>query len=139
MLKFAPAPLLFLATAASAATPITVTASGVRSATGQVRVDVCVKDEFLKDRCTFAGSAPAKAGTVVVTVPNVKPGRYAVQIYHDENGNGKLERNFIGIPKEGYGFSNNVVPGFGPPSFDKAAIQMANQPQKLAIAMRYGR
>lgn len=138
MLKFAPVPLLLVAAAASAG-PLTVTANGVRGAAGQVRVDVCVKNEFLKDRCTFAGSAPAAKGSVTVTVPEVRPGRYAVQIYHDENGNGRLERNFIGIPKEGYGFSNDIKPGFGPPNFDAAAIDMGAQPRRMAITMRYGR
>lgn len=59
--------------------------------------------------------------SVRFTVHDLKPGRYAVKIFHDENGNGALDTNVIGIPKEGYGFSNNGG-RFGQPSFDDAAV-----------------
>jgi len=49
----------------------------------------------------------------------VPAGDYAVTLFHDENGNGKFDSNFIGYPLEGYGFSNNVVPRFKAPSFDE--------------------
>jgi uncharacterized protein (DUF2141 family) len=51
---------------------------------------------------------------------NIPHGTYAIKLYHDENSNGKLDSNFLGIPKEPYGFSNNVRGRFGPPSFKKA-------------------
>lgn len=123
--------------AAASAAPLTVDVPNVKSASGQVRVDVCVEGEFLKDSCGFFGKAAAKAGTVTVTVPDVPPGRYAVQIYHDENGDGKLARGMFGMPKEGYGFSNDIQPKFGPPRFSGAAVELNDRPRKLAITMRY--
>ncbi|HAI77438.1 MAG TPA: hypothetical protein DCM08_14500 [Microscillaceae bacterium] len=55
---------------------------------------------------------------------SVTPGQtYAFTIFHDENGNGELDKNGLGIPKEGYAFSNNATGAFGPPSFDKAGFQ----------------
>ncbi len=53
---------------------------------------------------------------------NVPPGSYAVAILHDENNNQKMDKNILGIPKEGYGFSNNVSAPFGPPSYKKASF-----------------
>jgi uncharacterized protein (DUF2141 family) len=50
---------------------------------------------------------------------NLKPGKYAVRYFHDENLNGVMETNMAGKPKEGYGFSNNVTGMFGPPPFKK--------------------
>jgi uncharacterized protein (DUF2141 family) len=117
--------------------PLTVAVSDVKNASGQVRVDVCVKRDFLKDKCSFAGAAPARAGAVTVTVPEVPAGRYAVQVYHDENGDGRMKRGFMGIPQEGFGFSNDIKVGFGPPSFDKAAVQLDGAPRRLAVKMRY--
>jgi uncharacterized protein (DUF2141 family) len=49
----------------------------------------------------------------------VPAGDYAVTLYHDENGNGKFDSNFIGYPLEGYGFSNNAKAQFSAPSFDE--------------------
>src|SRR5438876_10671166 len=86
----------------------TIRVTNVRSAKGEVHVDVCPKTQFLKDDCPFAGSAPAKLGTTIVTVPGVPPNDYAVQAFHDENRNHRVDRvPLLGIPKEGVGFSND--------------------------------
>jgi uncharacterized protein (DUF2141 family) len=55
----------------------------------------------------------------IIVIENLKPGKYAFKYFHDENNNEKLDVNWIGIPKEGYGFSNNAKGSFGPPSFEK--------------------
>jgi uncharacterized protein (DUF2141 family) len=55
-----------------------------------------------------------------ITFAGIKPGNYAVSVLHDENQNKELDTNRLGIPKEGYGFSNNVTGIIGPPSFRKA-------------------
>ncbi len=55
---------------------------------------------------------------------NIKPGNYAISIFHDKNANGKLDKNFLGIPKESYGFSNNPPSTFGPPKFEKSRIEI---------------
>jgi uncharacterized protein (DUF2141 family) len=54
-----------------------------------------------------------------VVIKNLTPGKYAFKYFHDENNNDKIDVNWLGIPKEGYGFSNNVKGNFGPPSFEK--------------------
>ena len=67
---------------------------------------------------------------------NVKYGTYSVNIFHDENSNKDIDKNFIGIPKEGYGFSNN--PNFlGPPSFEKTKFIFSQSIIKLSINMCY--
>jgi uncharacterized protein (DUF2141 family) len=48
-------------------------------------------------------------------------------VYQDENANGQLDRNFIGIPKENYGFSRDAAGKFGPPGFDDAAIDVGDE------------
>jgi uncharacterized protein (DUF2141 family) len=62
---------------------------------------------------------PIKDNFCSFTISNLKPGKYAVRFYHDENLNGKMETNSFGKPSEGYGFSNNVVGKFGAPKFEK--------------------
>src|SRR3954468_19983270 len=92
-----------LAAAAPAGTPhngtIEVAVSGVRNASGQIKVDVCTQATFLKS-CPWTGLAPAHGGTVIVEVHGVPPGRYAIQAFHDANGNGECDQGLFGIPRE---------------------------------------
>lgn len=54
------------------------------------------------------------------------PGNYAIAILHDQNDDQKMNTNFFGLPKEGYGFSNNVMGTFGPPGYNKANFNHAS-------------
>lgn len=63
--------------------------------------------------------------SITVTFQGLGAGRYAVAAFQDENRNGKLDKNFLGLPTEPYGFSNDARGSMGPPSFDKAAIDLA--------------
>lgn len=60
----------------------------------------------------------------IVVLENLKPGKYAFKYFHDENNDEKINTNFMGIPKEGYGFSNNAKGKFGPPSFEKMIFEI---------------
>ena len=76
----------------------------------------------------FAGNAlasqmvPMRAGAAQLVFPGLAPGRYAVRVFADENGNGKLDTNLFGMPTERYGFSNDAKGNRGAPEFDAAAI-----------------
>ena len=59
------------------------------------------------------------------TIENLRPGKYAVRYYHDQNLNNKMDTNLLGKPTEGYGFSNNVTGKFGPPPFDKWLFEIS--------------
>lgn len=66
-------------------------------------------------------------------------GNYSIAILHDENDDIKMNTNFFGIPKEGYGFSNNVMGTFGPPSCGRAQFTyIANSSTQIEIHTRYG-
>jgi uncharacterized protein (DUF2141 family) len=67
---------------------------------------------------------------------NLKPGKYAVRYYHDENLNGKMESNMMGKPLEGYGFSNNVTGKFGPPPFEKWLFDVTGD-KKISLKPTY--
>ncbi|MDB5446682.1 MAG: hypothetical protein JWQ97_1999, partial [Phenylobacterium sp.] len=74
-----------------------VVVSGVSSAAGDVRVDVCTRSEFLHD-CRYSASAPATPSVTVVIVKDLPPGVYAIQAYHDRNDNYSVDQNFLGVP-----------------------------------------
>lgn len=61
-----------------------------------------------------------------VHFPSLAPSEYAIKLFHDENSNGIHDKNFIGLPKEDYAFSNNAVGTMGPPDYEKAKFQLNN-------------
>lgn len=69
-----------------------------------------------------------------IAIPHT--GTYALSIFHDKNANGKLEKNFMGIPTEPYGFSNDAPAVFGPPKYDDAKFEVRETGQVLRIALR---
>ncbi|OYY67349.1 MAG: hypothetical protein B7Y47_16905 [Sphingomonas sp. 28-63-12] len=109
--------------------------TGVRNSKGVVHVDICREAEFLKD-CPVQGSAPAVAGKTIVTVSNLLPGSYAVQAFHDENRNGKVDRALFGIPKEGVGFSNDAPIRLGPPKWSDAVFSLSDD-KVISFKLRY--
>lgn len=76
-------------------------------------------------------------GSAVCEFADIAPGRYAVSVFHDENSNGKMDTNFIGMPKEGVGSSNDAKGLMGPPKFDAAAFQYAGEKLELKIKLVY--
>lgn len=115
---------------------IIVDVSGIRSGDGVVRVSVCPRAAFLGD-CPWYASAPAHAGQISITVPDVPEGHYAVQAFHDADGDGKLGRSWIGIPREGVGFSNDAMAHLTYPRFSVAAFDHKAEPQHIAVRVRY--
>jgi len=71
-----------------------------------------------------------------VRFQTVSPGRYAISVFHDENSNRKLDR-FMGIPREGFGFSRNPVVRFGPPRFDRVSIEVTPGFSRANVRMQY--
>jgi len=67
----------------------------------------------------------------------VEPGTYAISVFHDENSNGKLDTNFMGIPREGVGASNDARGHMGPPKFDAAKFELARGRLNLKITINY--
>lgn len=75
------------------------------------------------------------AGSLPVTFEELPPGRYAVQVLHDANDNGKLDTNIVGMPTEGYGFSNNPQV-MRKAHFDEAVFEVPAEGTAINIALR---
>lgn len=121
--------------AAGAAT-LEVVVANVRNDRGHVRVAACTQQNFLKEFCKYNGDAKATAGETVVRV-ELPPGTWAVQAYQDENDNEQVDRNLVGIPTEGLGFSNDAPFRFGPPSYGDAAFQLGAAGGRIRLTLRY--
>lgn len=117
---------------------VDVTVGNIRNARGHIDVQLCDRSHFLKDDgCALHARAPAQAGSVVVHVTGVPPGTYAAEVYHDENDNEVADRNLLGIPTEGIGFSRDASPGLSGPSFDSAAFQVGRSGGAIRLALWY--
>jgi uncharacterized protein (DUF2141 family) len=116
---------------------VIVHVDNVRSSEGHVRVELCTQGAFLTDDCAVAGSAPARRGETVVTLKDVPPGVYAVQVYHDANDDHKVNRGLLGIPTEDIGFSREAPLGLHGPQFIKAAFNHAADEQVLTVHLRH--
>ncbi len=117
-----------------------VSVSGMRSAKGNVTITIYPDDaaHFLDGKFKIARQ------TVPVTLPATTacfllpaPGTYAVALFHDENADGHLNTSALGIPTEGYGFSNNPTLYFGPPGLDKVRFTLHPGDNGVGVRMKY--
>ena len=99
---------------------LTIEISSLRNNSGEVLLEL--NDENGKMIKGFSEKIVDKK--CVIMVENIKPGKYAFRYFHDENKDKKLSTNILGIPKEGFGFSNNAKGKFGPPAFDKMVFEI---------------
>ena len=121
----------------AAAGELQIAVSNVRNDVGVVRIALCTPDTFLTDECPIHAAAPAQPGVTVVVAPDVPPGNWAVQVFHDENENGTTDMNVMGMPTEGVGFSNNPPFRFGPPRWADAVIAVGEDAGRITLRLRY--
>jgi uncharacterized protein (DUF2141 family) len=112
--------LLIVMSQQATAADLTVNISDVNQGKGHVMVGLYAGTEaFTKGKASFGSRVKASNEQEQVVFKDLPAGEYAIKIYQDENNNQKLDFNFMGIPKEGYGFSNNVG-RFGSPEYQEA-------------------
>ena len=123
----------FAARAHSADLNITVT--GAQPGEGQMLVGVFDNAQgFLKTPVKGAKAQVDGNGRARVTL-TLPPGRYAIAVTYDQNGNGEMDRRALGLPAEPFGFSNNARVRFGPPAFDKAAFALTAAGKAVTIRL----
>ncbi len=133
-------PLLTLGNAPGATT-VSVDITGLRNKTGMIHVCMTAKPSAYPKGCDsdpqrrVATIKASDAGSLVIN--DVAPGRYAIVLLHDENGNKKMDMKFI-LPKEGFGFSRDAPLRMGPPSFNATAFDVvAGKPVRMSMKVRY--
>jgi uncharacterized protein (DUF2141 family) len=119
---------------------IEVAVEGLRNGDGLVAITLYADNSrkfLVKHGSLYVGRVPAQAGVTrgCIFVPN--PGIYAIAIYHDENGDQSFDRTGFGLPKEGYGFSNNPRTLAGLPSFRSVRLSIPRSGLMTRIQMKY--
>ncbi|MBS1545566.1 MAG: DUF2141 domain-containing protein [Bacteroidetes bacterium] len=113
-----------------------VAIEGVKGANGSLIVGLfSTADDFLK-KPVASIRHPANEGTVRVVLSGIPSGDYAISVLHDLNSNEKMDTNFVGIPKEGFGFSNDAMGFMGPPHFKRCMFHWAGR-DSVVIRMHY--
>lgn len=130
------AALVALAAPAHAA-DLTVTLHDVRAQTGLIKLAVVDSQAGWDGQAppVAADGAPPRGDTATFVFKGLEPGAYAVSVMHDENGNGKLDTNLIGMPVEAYGFSNNPRV-MRKPTWDEARFEVGSEDAALDITLR---
>ena len=138
MKPLALAAALALAPLAAQAAQLTITIEGIRNAKGDIRISEYPSSAEWPDHPSgqHNQAQPAKTGSVVFTV-DLPPGTYAVNGFHDEDGTGKFRTSMIGLPEEGYFFSNNVRAGLSAPSYQSASFKLPPEGAAISISVHY--
>jgi uncharacterized protein (DUF2141 family) len=105
---------------------IEVTIKNVKEAKGTIRVALFNNEtDFLNQ--ALESKVVKASDEAKVVFENLKPGDYAISVIHDVNENKELDKGFMGIPKEPYGFSNDARGKFGPPSYDESKLTVKGE------------
>ena len=133
---------LLIACRSVTAAELRVVVNGVRSGDGRIMVDVYSSEAKYKANAGKGGGdfridVPARPGSVTAVIANVRAGGFGATAIHDENANGVLDTNFLGIPREGVGASNDAKGSFGPPSFSDMRFSVGDGATTITINLDY--
>jgi uncharacterized protein (DUF2141 family) len=119
---------------------ITAKVAHFKNNSGQAMVALFKSDDGFPTKWAKAvtrATAKIKGRKATYSFKNVKPGAWALAVIHDANKNGKMDTNFLGIPKEGWGTSRNPRPTVGPPGFKDAKFMVKKGDRAFKILMTY--
>ncbi|BDC99353.1 DUF2141 domain-containing protein [Persicobacter psychrovividus] len=112
--------------------------SGLRNQTGTLNVLIYDNGNGFPDDIQLAvKKIIVDASSPTIRIDDLSFGQYAIAILHDENKDLAMNFNWLGLPKEGFGFSNNKPILAGPPNFDAAAITFKQHQQNVNIKLKY--
>ncbi|MBW6458399.1 MAG: DUF2141 domain-containing protein [FCB group bacterium] len=99
---------------------LTIEIEGLRNNKGYLQFELI--NEFGEKAAAISQSI--SDNICIIQIKDLKPGKYTFKYFHDENNNKELDTNWLGIPKEGFGFSNDPGLTLGPPSFEKTVFEL---------------
>ena len=127
----------FIATHTNSA-DLTVKVERVRNSNGEIRLAIFnLPDQFPEGNEMDSKDVEARLGTVTIILRGLNPGVYAVAVHHDENSDKMMNKNVVGWPQEGYGFSNDARVIFSVPVFEAAAFNLNSAGQTIHLQVVY--
>ena len=117
---------------------LTIKVTNLKSTKGDIFIAIWDSARgFPKDNDSAIERVIVDPEVAQTTINNLKPGKYAIAIFHDKNSDRVLNTNGTGIPTEAFGFSNNPRLLFGPPKFRKAAFTVGKDNKTKTIKLKY--
>lgn len=116
---------------------LTIKIENIEVFEGDIRIGIFnTSENFLREGLTFKNYKIAVENTTeTIIIGDLPKGEYAFLLYHDKNADGKMNRNLLGIPKEPFGFSNNVKPKFAKPTFEECKFSLE---ENLVLQVKLG-
>jgi len=106
--------------------------NGVNSEKGMLYVQLFKgQQNFDANKAELSNMLKPKPGKNTIIFNNIEPGEYAIRYFHDADSSGKLEFNLFGMPVEGYGFSNDAWPDFGPPEYQQVKFLVTDSSEAV--------
>lgn len=115
---------------------VVVQINGIKAQDGQVLLSLFNSADGFPTQPEKAfrwGRAKVNSSSIIISFNGLPPGKYAIAAVHDENSNEVMDRNWLGLPAEPYGVSNNVSGTFSPPTFDEAKFIVSEKQDTIKI------
>lgn len=112
-----------------------VTVENIKKVKGSILIAIYNHEDHFLSKEVMGEGKVVESDVIKFSFNGMEVGTYAISLFHDENDNGKLDANFIGIPSEPYAFSNNAKGMFGPPSFEQCKFEVKEGAQEIVISL----
>ena len=132
--------MIMLLSAAFGQSSMIVKVDGLRENSGNLMVFVYDNADAFptkRDKAFRLKKVPVTSSSMTVSFGDIPSGTYGIAVYHDENTNDKMDRHWYGMPKEGYGASNDAKGSFGPPKFDDSKFDFQRSQDTIKITIHY--
>lgn len=133
--------LVFLTFKVQSQSKVVIQLEGIKYPKGKILVNLFNQNAGFPSRNQQAFKAAvvnvSSANNIFITFDNLPHGNYAISLFHDENENNAIDKNFLGIPVEGYAFSNNYKPLVKSPTFKDAMFEVREDTKKLYLKLIY--
>jgi uncharacterized protein (DUF2141 family) len=132
--------LVFILTTTASATDnergLVINVKNIKKAQGSILVAIYTNEQNYMKTPAYSQIIPVSAIGDLAITSTIPFGSYSITLFHDVNDNRNLDTNFLGIPKEPYGFSNDAKAPFGPPSFDAATVSFQEVGDRVEVTLR---
>jgi len=121
---------------------LTINITNVRTDRGRIELALCndaIQFPHNPGRTYSFEKSSLKGNTLNIQLSDIPPGEYAISVLDDENGDEQMNYNLLRMPKEGFGFSNNVKPRLKAPPFEKCSFYVEGDSVLINIEMQYHR
>lgn len=126
--------LALLSSPAQAST-LEIAVENVKSTEGSILVAIYNSADSYRKQAVWEAKVPVQMPVTRIAVPDLAGGQYAVALFQDRNGDGKVDSNLFGVPTEPYGFSNNPRSLMGPASWDQTRFDLGASPASIKIRL----